>query len=167
DQQVLPHLYAAGELGHIGANQYNGGGDIADCLIFGKIAGENAAKPKENDTVTGASEQVNEQVDSTSFPVPLAAEKDYPTSKNQYIGKSSSGMGNEIVVRVTVDEQQKPAKIEVLKESESPDYGGQAIKQLQKQMVKDKTANVDVVSGATSTSRAFKEAVSAALKQAK
>lgn len=167
DQQVLPHLYAAGELGHIGANQYNGGGDIADCLIFGKIAGENAAKPKENDTVTGASAQVNEQVDSTSFPVPLAAEKDYPTSKNQYIGKSSSGMGNEIIVRVTVDEQQKPAKIEVLKESESPDYGGQAIKQLQKQMIKDKTANVDVVSGATSTSRAFKEAVSAALKQAK
>ncbi|MBA1395305.1 FMN-binding protein, partial [Lactobacillus sp. XV13L] len=93
--------------------------------------------------------------------------KTYETDKNQYIGKSTSGIGNEIVVRVTVDDQKQLRKIEVLKESESPDYGGKAIKQLQERMVREKTTDVDAVSGASATSRAFKEAVSSATMQAK
>lgn len=164
DHKVLPHLYAAGELGHIGANQYNGGGDIADCLIFGKIAGENAAKSKNEDVNTGAS--VSASQISTDFPRSDLEEKEYPTGQNQYIGRSNNGMGNEIVVRVTVDNHQKLSEIEVLKESESPDYGGKAIKQLQEKMLQEKSADVDVVSGASATSRAFKEAVSSAIKKA-
>lgn len=164
DKQILPHLYGAGELGHIGANQYNGGGDIADCLIFGKIAGENAAKVKDNDAVTGASVSQNNK--DADFPSSDLKEKEYSTGANQYIGRSTSGMGNEIVVRVTVDEQKKPAKIEVLKESESPDYGGKAIKQLKEKMLQKKTADVEAVSGASATSRAFKEAVNKAIDKA-
>lgn len=164
DQKVLPHLYVAGELGHIGANQYNGGGDIADCLIFGKIAGENAATVKDDQAATGAS--VSEQNLDTDFPVSDVKEEHYTTGDNQYIGTSTSGMGNEIVVRVTVDDQKNPSKIEVLKESESPDYGEKAIKQLQEKMIANQTADVDVVSGASATSRAFKAAVMAALNQA-
>ncbi|MDF7682687.1 FAD-binding protein [Lactobacillus sp. ESL0679] len=165
DQQVLPHLYAAGELGHIGANQYNGGGDIADCLIFGKIAGENAAKVKEPVAVSGAS--MGEPIASGDFPASALNETNYETKPNQYIGKSTSGMGNEIVVRVTVNDEKQPTQIEILKESESPDYGGKALKQLQAKMIEEKTADVDAVSGASATSKAFKEAVSVALKQVK
>ncbi|WEV50297.1 FAD-binding protein [Lactobacillus sp. ESL0731] len=165
DHQVLPHLYAAGELGHIGANQYNGGGDIADCLIFGKIAGENAAKIKEPVVISGASK--SEPIANDDFPASALNETNYETKPNQYIGKSTSGMGNEIIVRVTVNDKKQPTQIEILKESESPDYGGKALKQLQVKMIKEKTADVDAVSGASATSKAFKEAVSAALKQVK
>ena len=164
DQKVLPHLYAAGELGHIGANQYNGGGDMADCLIFGKIAGENAAKIKDDQVVSGAS--VSENNADTAFPESDVKEESYSTAENQYIGKSSSGMGNEIIVRVTVDSDKRPSNIEVLKESESPDYGEKAIKKMKTEMLAQKTANVDTVSGASASSRAFKEAVESALKQA-
>ena len=162
DQKVLPHLYAAGELGHIGANQYNGGGDMADCLIFGKIAGENAAKIKDNQVISGAS--VNEN--SSDFPKSAVNQEKYATGENQYIGKSTSGMGNEIIVRVTVDNDKRPCNIEVLKESESPDYGEKAIQKMKKEMITQKTAKVDAVSGASATSKAFKEAVESALKQA-
>ena len=57
--KVIPHLYEAGELGDIFATKYIGANSIADLLISGKIAGENAAKPKDQevelDAVTGAS----------------------------------------------------------------------------------------------------------------
>ena len=162
DQKVLPHLYAAGELGHIGANQYNGGGDMADCLIFGKIAGENAAKIKDNQVISGAS--VTET--SSHFPKSIVNQEKYATGENQYIGKSTSGMGNEIIVRVTVDNDKRPCNIEVLKESESPDYGEKAIRKMKKEMITQKTANVDAVSGASATSNAFKEAVESALNKA-
>ena len=47
DGNPIPHLYSAGELGGITAFQYQGGGNIAECVIFGQIAGKNAAAAKE------------------------------------------------------------------------------------------------------------------------
>lgn len=47
DGEPIPHLYSAGELGSINAFQYQGGCNLAECLIFGRIAGENAAAVKE------------------------------------------------------------------------------------------------------------------------
>ena len=41
--EPIPHLYSAGELGSLNAFQYQGGNNLAECLIFGRIAGENAA----------------------------------------------------------------------------------------------------------------------------
>ena len=137
---------------------------MADCLIFGKIAGENAAKIKDEQVVSGAN--VNENNADTAFPESDVKEESYSTAENQYIGKSSSGMGNEIIVRVTVDSDKRPSNIEVLKESESPDYGEKAIKKMKTEMLAQKTTNVDAVSGASASSRAFKEAVESALKQA-
>lgn len=45
--EPIPHLYSAGELGGVTAHDYQGGGNIAECLVFGRIAGKNAAQPKE------------------------------------------------------------------------------------------------------------------------
>ena len=52
--QVLGHggkpisrLYSAGELGSIWGFLYHGGGNLAECLAFGRIAGRNAAMEKE------------------------------------------------------------------------------------------------------------------------
>ena len=46
DGKPIPRLYSAGELGSIYTFLYNGGGNIGECLAFGRIAGRNAAAEK-------------------------------------------------------------------------------------------------------------------------
>jgi hypothetical protein len=41
--QPIPRLYSAGELGSMWGMIYQGAGNIAECLVFGRIAGRNAA----------------------------------------------------------------------------------------------------------------------------
>ena len=156
----IKHLYSAGELGGISANKYQGGNNIAECLIFGKIAGENAAMPKDGnptydkaEVTTGASE-----AESTT--------DDYKVGKNQYIGRSDLGMGDELVVRVTY-ENHKISNVEILKDSESSDYGKKALEQIPAEIVQANDPNVDAVTGASMTSRAIEDAVQDALKKAK
>ena len=42
----IPHLYSTGEMGAVFADMYNGGGNLGECVAFGRIAGTNAAAPK-------------------------------------------------------------------------------------------------------------------------
>ncbi|MBI4331045.1 MAG: FAD-dependent oxidoreductase [Chloroflexi bacterium] len=44
DGKPIPRLYAAGELGSIWGFMYQGSGNVGECLAFGRIAGQNAAK---------------------------------------------------------------------------------------------------------------------------
>jgi succinate dehydrogenase/fumarate reductase flavoprotein subunit len=46
DDTPVPRLYAAGELGSVWGMLYQGGGNIAECIAFGRIAGANAAAEK-------------------------------------------------------------------------------------------------------------------------
>ena len=141
-------------------------------MIFGKLAGENAAKAKNDDkygvfkedadATTGASVKADSDLGTD-----LKKDYDFEVGKNQYLGISSAGMGNDIVVRITVDDDLNLQKVEVLQESESEDYGKRAIKALPKVMVDKNTYDVDAVSGASSSSRAMKEAVKNALDKAK
>jgi succinate dehydrogenase/fumarate reductase flavoprotein subunit len=39
----IPRLYSAGELGSLYSYMYNGGGNVGECVAFGRIAGQNAA----------------------------------------------------------------------------------------------------------------------------
>ena len=43
DNTPVPRLYSAGELGSVWGMLYQGGGNIAECIAFGRIAGNNAA----------------------------------------------------------------------------------------------------------------------------
>jgi succinate dehydrogenase/fumarate reductase flavoprotein subunit len=43
DHTPIPRLYSSGELGAIYPFLYNGGGNIGECMAFGRIAGRNAA----------------------------------------------------------------------------------------------------------------------------
>ena len=132
----VPHLYGAGELGGISAGRYQAGENIAECLIFGKIAGLNAARVKET----------------------------YMVGVNQYLGRSNAGVGNEVVVRITVDDDKKLKDIEILKQSETG-IGAQAIESMPKEMISKNTYDVDSISGASATSRALKEAVKDAMNK--
>lgn len=77
------------------------------------------------------------------------------------------GFGGEIEVKLTVDENVITA-IEITGEGETPMLGGAAIPMMQKAYVGQASAEaVDSIAGATVTSNAVKEAVAAALSQAK
>lgn len=163
NDKVIPHLYEAGELGDIFATKYIGANSIADLLISGKIAGENAAKPKDQevglDAVTGASKVADLKSDAHTM---IA---NFDAGKNQGIGISSNGISDlPIVVRVTLNDKNQLKKIETLQQKESPSLGGKAIPVLTKAMIANNTTDVDTVSGASVTSHAFQEAVSDALK---
>lgn len=43
DERVIPGLYAAGETINLYYQDYHGGGILAQCLVFGRLAGEGAA----------------------------------------------------------------------------------------------------------------------------
>ncbi|MFD1440812.1 NAD(P)H-dependent oxidoreductase [Lacticaseibacillus hegangensis] len=179
DGEAIKNLYSAGELGGINANQYQGGNNLAECLIWGKIAGENAAhgltpaaaETTTTDASTGASdhEETTEQSDASTGASAHEAStpetSDYPVGPNQYIGKSDAGMGNEIVVRVTYDSG-KLENVEVLKQSESADVGLKAIKELPHEMVAANSPEVDAVTGASVTSHALQDAVADAISKA-
>lgn len=164
ENNVIPHLYEAGELGDIFATKYIGANSIADLLISGKIAGENAAWPKrkmaEVDVVTGASENPDLKSDAH------ASSTDFESGPNQGIGISENGINDvPIVVRVTMSGD-KISQIETLQEKETPYLGGKAIPVLTKEMIEKQTTEVDAVSGASTTSAAFKEAVNQAIENA-
>ncbi len=164
ENNVIPHLYEAGELGDIFATKYIGANSIADLLISGKIAGENAAWPKrkmaEVDVVTGASKNPDLKSDAH------ASSTDFEAGPNQGIGISENGINDvPIVVRVTMSGD-KISQIETLQEKETPYLGGKAIPVLTNEMIEKQTTEVDAVSGASTTSAAFKEAVNQAIENA-
>lgn len=156
----IPHLYGAGELGGICANQYQGGENLAECLIFGKIAGENAAK--NTDAVAAdASTEFNGIND-------LAAQgkQTITLKEDQYLGSSNRGIGGKVVVRVTYKDQ-TIKHVEIVEEHESEDVAKKALKVIPQEIEKANSTDVDAVSGASSTSRAIKEAVMDAVNKAK
>lgn len=156
----IPHLFGAGELGGINANKYQGGGNLAECLIFGKIAGEEAAKVSDS-----VQEQASDQYNGINELVDDDKVKDIKLGKDQYLGESNAGIGGKLVVRVTYDNGIK--NVEVMQNHESEDVGKKALKVIPERIVKENKPDVDAVSGASATSRAISEAVRKAVKKAK
>ncbi len=93
----------------------------------------------------------------------------FECGENQYLG-TAAGYGGDVTVRVTMADG-KIAQVEVLKHSETPSIGTNAIDALPTQFNGLSTADeidaLDAVSGASVTSGALKEAVKAALAQVK
>ena len=46
DDKPIPRLYTAGEISSVFQFVYQGGGNLAECIVFGRIAGWNAAAEK-------------------------------------------------------------------------------------------------------------------------
>jgi succinate dehydrogenase/fumarate reductase flavoprotein subunit len=46
NRKPIPRLYSGGELGSVFSYHYQGGGNVAECIAFGRIAGERAAAEK-------------------------------------------------------------------------------------------------------------------------
>ncbi|MCG0638086.1 fumarate reductase, flavoprotein subunit precursor [Lactiplantibacillus plantarum] len=163
---VIPHLYEAGELGDPFATKYIGGSSVADLLVSGRLAGLNAAKPKDAaialDAITSPSRTGADLHSDATKATPT-----FETAANQYVGIANQGMGDlPIAVRVTVDDQHI-TDIETLQAAETPSIGGQAIPQLRQAMLRANSYDVDVISGASATSKGYRNAVKNALAQVK
>lgn len=81
-----------------------------------------------------------------------------------YVG-SAEGFGGDVIATVTVSDS-AILSVELVGESETPELGGAALKQLAPAFAEAGTASVDAVSGSTITSTAAMKAVQQALDQA-
>lgn len=162
--EPIPHLYAAGECGGIASNMYQGGGNMAECMIFGHLAGKNAATVK--DPLPAYAVAAVEAAPQFTIGVEndLAEEASYEAAEGEYIG-TGQGIGGNLVVKVTMDGDTMTA-IDVLEQNETPEIGGEALQALPSLVLEAQSVEVDAVSGATVTSNAFFAAVADALSQA-
>lgn len=160
DGNPIPHLYSAGECGSIWGDIYQGCGNLAECLAFGRISGENAAAVKD-DVFQGS---VMEGKTAVNF-AGVKDNTDVTLAENEFIG-TGSGMGGDVTVKVTVDGD-TIVSVEVLSHNETPSISDAAIEQIPGAIVEAQSAEVDTVSGATTTSRAIMQAVEAALASRK
>lgn len=76
---------------------------------------------------------------------------------------TGEGFGGDVVVEVTVAEG-KISAVEVVENSETPDFASEALETVPASIVEKNSADVDGHSGATMTSNAIKEAVKNALE---
>lgn len=169
DGNAIPHLYSAGELGSFYADIYNGGGNLSEDLFSGRIAGKNATKLKRDVT----SESLVAKADAASAATqakdtaPATTKVGYTLGANEYIGKSLvNGMGGPITVKVRMDGK-KIVAIEVLEQKESKGISDKAIAGIPAAIIAKQSAAVDVVAGASMTSRAIMSAVQQALANVK
>lgn len=165
----IPHLYSAGELGGICAFQYNSGGNLGECMVFGKIAGTNAAAEKEPlaayEPLAQVAADIKYQPGDVTDLGTAADTSAYEVGENQYIGSDANGIGGKIVVRVTYADG-TISDVEVLEQNETPEFGGAALEELPAKVVEADSTEVDVITGATITSKAFLAAVADAIAQA-
>lgn len=164
----IPNLYSAGELGGITAFQYQGGGNIAECIVFGQIAGKNAAAAKAGLPAYEAAQKADSTLKYTlGVESDLKAEGsvDVALGENEYLG-TATGMGGPLTVKVTMDGDQI-SKVEVVDHAETDGIGTLALDALPGAIEEAGSTQVDDIASATITSKAIKEAVEDALSQTK
>lgn len=160
----IPHLYSAGELGGLTGRDYQGATNIAECLVFGRIAGTNAALETEPLSSIDAS-ALAFTPGSGSDETPQ--ERIYDLADNEYVGTSHDGMGGDVDVKITMDGD-AIAAVEVVYEHETKGLGSAAVRQLPGDLLEAQSLDgVEIVSGATVSSGAIMAAFQNALAQVK
>ncbi|MDO4442754.1 MAG: FAD-dependent oxidoreductase [Slackia sp.] len=161
DGTPIPHLYSAGEYGGVTANDYQGGGNIAECVVFGKISGEAAAEEKEDAVDIDAS--------SLEFVPGCGTQSIYEQTpdasnlgSNEKVGVGE-GLGGPIWVKVTTDGS-SISNVEIIHATETEGVGDAALDNLPGKIVEANGIEVDAIAGATVTSSGIIKAVANALE---
>lgn len=154
----IPGLFSCGEMGSMFCDNYNGGGNLGECAIYGRIAGHNAAQglrgvaPAPTTTIfniptaTGSSVVVENIVTATGNYKPGTYEA------------TAKGMDN-VTVKVTFSETEI-TDVVIEGPGETVGIGDKAIAEMPAQIIAAQSADVDGVSGASITSSAIRQAVS-------
>lgn len=155
----IPHLYSNGECGSIWADVYQGASNIGECLIFGRISGHSAAAEKDDNLRVSVMEG-KEQADYTR---PLY-EPTIELGPDEYVG-TAFGIGGEMWVKVGYKDG-AITSVEVVDSNETPGIGTVAVEKMPQRILDANSVDVDVVAGASTTSRAIIAAVAGAVAQA-
>ena len=162
--EPIPGLFSAGEMGSMFCDMYNGGGNLGECSIYGRIAGHNAAMglrgkaPAPTTTIfntpkaTGSSVIVEKLVESSGNFNP-----------GTYTA-TAKGMDT-VTVKVTFSDKEI-TDVVIEGPGETVGIGDKAIAEMPAQILEKQGADVDGVSGATITSSAIRQAVSDCIAQA-
>lgn len=156
--EPIPHLYEAGELGFIAAKLYNGGGNLGDTGASGRIAGRNAAAPKDPLPPLSYAPVAQASVGTETFPEDATPE--FQNEDNTYYGVFN-GM-KLLTVKVVMDNG-AIASVEVVDNGETYGVGTYAIDQIPQRIVQAQSLDIDVVAGATRTSKGIVGAVKNAI----
>jgi len=169
----IPGLFSAGEFGAMWPDIYNGGGNISEATVFGRIAGENAAKAAKGE-FEGAPYVDPDIAEAEAAAAAYAAEQDAlaaqgveeiaTTYKDGVYTGAASGFSGQVELTVTIQDG-KIADIQYT-HTETEAIGGKALPELVDQAIGGKTEWTDAVSGASLTTNAFQQALEAALAQA-
>lgn len=159
DGNVIPHLYSAGDLGSVFAHMYNGGGNIGECTIWGRIAGR---------AVAGNCEELHGTYygeGNGPKPASAAGGTDTGNYKDGEYTAYGDGISGRFPVTVTITDG-KIASVVVGDNAETEGIGSRAIAALPDAIVAAQSTEVDGIAGATVTSNAIKAAVKACLIEA-
>lgn len=160
NDRPIPHLYSAGEFGGVTAHYYQGGGNMAECIVFGKISGANAAVAKDDAFSTGEQNLPlgpGSGVESIYDQAPEAS----ALGAGEALG-IGEGLGGPIWVKIKV-ESQKITAVEVLHQTETEGVGTPAIQVMPERIVEAGSVEVDTYGGATLSSVGVLRAVADAL----
>lgn len=163
DGYPIEGLFSAGELGSIFCDLYNGGGNLGETVVFGRMAGQNAAMRAQG-KFTGTTEPVTTWMGEDDEDEASSSIVAGPYTDGVYEG-NGHGFNANIKVSVTVTDG-KISNIEVLEHAETPGIGEAALPDYCKQTVETQNLDLDVVSSASNTLRGYKEAVNDALSKA-
>ena len=170
DGEPIRNPYSADEFGGVTVCMYNAGCNVAERLIFGQIAGRNAAAEKDP---LPAYEPLAEV---PSDPAKVGDENDLVPddqivavlSADGSITGYGTGMGGTFPVAVTFGDDGSVTFVEVGENGETQGIGSNAIDQMPERFAGvssvDEAQAVDGVSGASMTSQALRDAVSMAIE---
>lgn len=160
---LIPGLFACGE--SAGGTRTHG---LSRAIPTGYIAGMSAASGGEEGAAVKAPEGWKEMKVYGPAPEAKVQETDEsaPLTDGTFTGTSSSGHDGPISVDVTV-EGGKITAVEVTKESETETIGHAALPTLIDETIEKGTSDVQAVAGATTTSKAYIEAVKDALAKSR
>lgn len=162
--EPIPNLYATGELiiGNFVNNEYPSTGTvIATGVYSGKIAADTASKGVQSKYTGG--QQGTKVVNQDSSAKVKKADTVY--KDGVYLGESK-GMNDAVKVEVTIKDH-VIASVKILSSKETSGISDPAIEKIPNDMVNANSPDVDIVSGASNTSKGIIAAVKAALENAK
>jgi uncharacterized protein with FMN-binding domain len=159
-------IYAAGLLSTRAAAQSDAVATAAETAVVptstATLAPTATTQPTSVLAVVGASATATPTTAATASPTPAATASTSSYADGTYTGTGTSRFGN-VTVSVTTSGG-AISNVQITKVTTS--YPVSRIASLPAQVVQKQTANVNVVSGATYSSQAFKQAVQQALSQA-
>ena len=165
--KLIEGLFACGE--SAGGTRTHG---LSRAIPTGYIAGRAAATGGETGVAVAAPEGWHEMAvyggapQAREQPAEDAAASDAPLKDGTYAGTSSKAHGGPLSVEVTIAGG-AVSEVVVTKSNETPEIGEAALPTLAEEAVAAGSADIEAVSGATTTSNAFKEALSSALAKAR